>query len=76
MNLVAQCIGITAFCLLGGLFMAYITQSPEQKYVRNKANGCHVVEQKDTDNKIYCGKACYAAAIINVYQCSNGSTYQ
>lgn len=64
-----------AVTLFGGIFMAYITQSPDEKFVRDKDNSCKVVQQQDTDEKIYCGKACWSPTVINTYQCGNGKTY-
>lgn len=64
-----------ALAVVGGIFMTIITQSPDERFVRNKNNYCNVIKQQETEDKIYCGKACWIPAVINTYQCNNGKTY-
>lgn len=75
-DFVTQATTVVLVCGLFALGASALFSSPEKRFVRDPINRCLVVEQVETDERIYCGKACSQDAVINVYQCKDGRHYR
>jgi hypothetical protein len=72
MNDVSKLLAITAGILIMASFFSFLFQNPDEKYI--KQNDCKVVSTQESDETIYCGKACWQKANLVTYHCASDNS--
>lgn len=74
-------IGILVFCLIGVFVLILLKMLPSQivtKPLTDKEKvilqeSCTLKQKYESGRRIYCGKACFRAEIVEEYSCKGGS---
>lgn len=62
--------------LVLGVMMAAITKNPVETFVRDPKNKCETISRTPSEERIYCGKACWQPAQVVKYFCGDGKYHE
>ncbi len=62
---------LVVLCLVVAGFMAWATRPELVDYVMDRDNNCQLISKHETEERLYCGKACTTPEWRHVFECPN-----